>query len=257
MKRVVIISDLHSGHVVGLTHPSFDVKHDQPTIIEQARAEYWQWFASRIDALRPIHVLIVNGDCIEGKGEKSGGTELIETDRNEQVKMAAAAIKFIGAEKVYMSYGTPYHTGASEDFEDSVAQQVEAVKIGSHDWLDVNGLVFDYRHFISGSQIPHGRFTALASDRLWNLLWNEHGEYPKSDVIIRSHVHYYSHCDGVGWDAFITPALQGSGSKYGARKMKGTVDFGFLSFDVEDKTRWSYKKHILKRSRSAAVVMKA
>ena len=43
--------------------------------------------------LQPVHLLLVGGDCIDGRGEKSGSTELITVNRNEQCQMAAECIR--------------------------------------------------------------------------------------------------------------------------------------------------------------------
>lgn len=249
MKRVLVINDLHAGHRVGLTHPDFDATPSSPGYnrdLYNIRRRCWRFYAEKVDALKPIHLLIVNGDCIDGKGKKSGGTELITADRTEQITMATEAIKYVEAANIVMSYGTPYHTGKLEDWEKEIAEKVKAIKISGQDWVDVNGLVFDYRHFIGSSQIPHGRYTAIAREKLWNTLWNEHDEYPKADVIIRSHVHYHAYCGGYGWLGMTTPALQFYGTKFGARKVSGTVDFGMVSFDVVDKDNFSWESHIWK-----------
>ena len=107
-------------------------------------------------------------------------------------------------------------------------------KIGSHEWVSVNGCVFDLKHKVGGSAIPHGRHTAIARDRMWNLLWAEKGLTPKAHVILRGHVHYHNYCGGPGWVAMTLPALQGMGSKFGARQCSGLVDWGVVIFDVDD-----------------------
>jgi hypothetical protein len=254
-RRVVIMSDCHCGHVVGLTHPDFNPNYKDKELAQltRARASYWNFYKDTIAALQPVGVLIVNGDCIDGKGQKSGGTELITSDELEQCRMAEAAIEECHAGAVYLSYGTPYHCGDLRDFEDVIAKSVKAEKIGSHDWLNVNGLVFDYRHFTSGSIIPHGRHTAIARDRLWSVLWNDEG-YPRADVILRSHVHYHDYAGGRGWLAMTTPALQGLGTKFGSRRMSGTIDFGLVSFDVVSKDDFTWRSHILRPSQHRALV---
>lgn len=245
-KRLVVMADLHCGNVVGLTHPDFDSDTREGTRhkLYQARRKYWRFYTDALDELRPIDVLVVNGDCIDGKGEKSGGTELLTADRNEQCDMASAAIQETKCRAVYMTYGTPYHGGASEDFEQKIAHDIGAAKIGGHDWLDINGLVIDYRHHVGASTVPHGRHTAIARERLWSVLWAEFNEYPRSNVIIRSHVHYFNHAGGYGWLAMTTPALQGAGSKFGARICSGTVDFGLVSFDITGKDSYTWRAHI-------------
>jgi hypothetical protein len=258
-KRVVVIADLHCGHQIGLTHPDFNPSYPRGTPgfeLSVRRRLLYRFYKETLDSLKPIDVLIVNGDAVEGKGRRSGSTELITADRNEQAEIAAAAILEAQAAKVFMSYGTPYHTGADEDWENAVAKEVKAEKIGGHDWMDVNGLIIDYRHYIGRSSIPHGRHTAIARDRLWNVLWAEWGEYPKSDIIIRSHVHYFTYCGGFGWRAFTTPALVGYGGKFGTRACSNTVDFGLIWFDVDEEGEYECKWRIRKVRPSKPIAVK-
>ena len=250
-KRVVILSDLHCGHMVGLTPPSWhDTLSENASPARKKLAEFrhksFSIFWNEIKKLQPIDVLLVNADCIDGRGDRSGGTELITIDRDYQCDMASEIIKCAKAKKIVMTYGTPYHTGQLEDFENQIAKEVKATKISGHEWVDVNGLVFDLKHKVGSSGIPHGRFTAVAKEKFWNTLWSERDENPKSNIIIRSHVHYHSFCGGSDWLAMTTPALQGPGSKYGTRQCSGTVDFGFLHFDINSNGSYSWESHVTK-----------
>ncbi len=236
MKRVVVISDLHCGSDVGLTHPNW-----QQTGLQE---ELWDVYAAMIDELRPIDVLIVNGDMIDGKAYKRGGTDLITADRVEQSDMAVEAIAFTDATAIYLTYGTPYHGGQSEDWEAVIADKL-GVPIEPQLWVDVNGVVFDVKHFIGGSGIPHGRHTSIAKDRLWNILWADMEQQPKSDVFIRSHVHYFNYAGGASWVAMTTPALQGLGCKFGSRIPSGTVDYGLVYFEVDDDGGFSWDSDII------------
>lgn len=236
MKRVVVTSDFHCGSDVGLTPPDW-----QHRLIQ---AELWNVFTTMIDELRPIDILIVNGDLIDGKASRWGGTGLITADRAEQAEMAAQCIRYVEADEVYLTYGTPYHVGSGEDWEGVVAEKVGA-PIEDQIWVDVNGVMFDCKHFVGASSIPHGRHTTIAKDRLWNILWAEMGQQPKSDIIIRSHVHYFNYCGGTTWVAMTTPALQGLGSKFGSRIPSGTVDYGLVYFDVDEDGGFSWDSDVI------------
>ena len=227
-KRVVVVSDFHCGHRNGL---------------RKGKTKHWKFFEDEINKLKPIDICIANGDLIDGKGERTGGTELITSDRNEQVKMAVDILRFIDASRYIFTYGTFYHTGKEEDWEEQIAREFDA-PIGGQQFLNVNEVIFHVKHKISGSTIPHGRFTTLARQKLWNLFWAENGEVPKVDIFIRSHVHYFDYCGGKNWFAVITPGLQGWGSKFGERLCEGTIDFGFIHFDIKDRKEWSWKAHI-------------
>lgn len=250
-KRAVIISDLHCGHMMGLTPPSWQFKINEQSsagIRELSRIhnELWGFFDKTIKKLQPIDVLIVNGDCIDGKGEKSGGTEIITADRSTQSEMATECIERTKAKNIVMTYGTPYHVGKNEDWEKLIANNVKATKIGGHEWIQLNGVLFDVKHHVGSSSIPHGRHTAVSREHMWNVLWAEHGGAPRSNIIIRSHVHYHNFCGGNGWMGMTTPALQGLGSKYGTRRCSGIVDFGLVHFDINPSGQYTWYSHIMK-----------
>lgn len=250
MKRLLVISDLHCGHQVGLTHPNHDLiptdKKSAEYDLHKIRKESYTVYRNIINKLNPIDVLIVNGDLIDGEGQASGGTELLFNDVTKQIDMAVAAVNECEAKKIFISYGTPYHVGKSADWENEIASRVNAVEIVSHGWIDINGLIIDYRHKVGSSSVPYGRQSPIAKERMWNLLNTEYAEFPKSDVIIRSHVHYFSYCGGSNWLGITTPALQNSFSKYGERQCSGTTDWGMVSFDIESKEDWGWEHHVVK-----------
>ena len=239
-KRMVIISDLHCGHEFALTPPDWWARDDSNAeSVSKAGAfqrELWQFYSGTIKSLQPIDILVVNGDCIEGKGESSGGIELITPDRHEQARMAYEAIKLTEAKKVRILYGTRRHTGKEEDFESVLVDKIGGdVEIHGHDFFNINGCVFDIKHKVTSSTVPHGRMTSMARARLWNVIWNsEHARQPKADVIIRSHVHYHQFGGGPSWLSLTTPALCYN-SSFGIRECEGLVDVGLICFDVDSK----------------------
>lgn len=255
-KRVFIGGDTHCGHFAGLTPPGYQLPLDgEQTTIARSQREYWDFFERQVSQLKknkPFDVAVWNGDLIDGTGSRSGGTELITTDRQTQADMAEAIIKTVGAKTNIVVAGTPYHTGQDEDWEAVIARNVGA-QFFSHAFVEIDGVKFDVKHKVGASGIPHGRHTAIAKERLWNLLWAEIGGAPKSNIFIRSHVHYFNYCGGQDWLAMTLPALQGLGSKYGARQCSGTVDFGFTHFDIQGGVyRW--KAHILKATAAVETV---
>lgn len=242
-KRILATGDWHCGHQVGLTPPEYQA----PMIDDERQAKYlnvrrevWKYFAATVRKYQPIDILLVNGDSLEGKGERSGSTELISSDRTVQCKIAQKVIEFIDPKKIRMTYGTPSHTGTDEDWEDIIAEAVGA-KIGSHEWYDINGIIIDMKHKIGSSNIPHGRLTPLAREVLWQKIWASRQQVPEADIILRSHVHYYEEIYHDGCRAFTLPAMQGFGSKFGSRQCSGTVDIGFVIFDIDEKGEYTWK----------------
>jgi len=247
-KRMVVISDLHCGHKFGLTPPGWWSREDavNSKIVSRAgefQRALWEFYSKAVEKYKPVDLLIINGDAIDGKGERSGSVELITTDRHEQVRMAKVAIELFGASKVRIIYGTRYHTGTSEDFESVLADSIdcEDVEVQGHGFFEINGCVIDIKHKVSSSTIPHGRMTALARARLWNVVWNsEHEKQPKANLIIRSHVHYHNFCGSDSWMGLTTPALCYN-SSYGVRECEGLVDVGFVvfNFDKDGEYDWN------------------
>jgi hypothetical protein len=271
-RRALALADLHCGHVAGLTPPRWQIPAhkaghtDTPQMKRLARRtekiaglqrECWLWYVEALKAVGPVDICIANADLIDGRGEKSGSTELIVTDRDEQCAMAVEGLRQTGAKKFFLTRGTPYHVGDKESWEDRIADALGAEKIGDHEWIDVNGLVFDVKHAIGGSVIPHGRHTAIARDRLWNVLWAEIEEQPRAQVFLRAHVHYHVFAGGARWLAMTLPALQAAGTRFGARQMSGTVDFGFVTFDVDERGRYSWRAHLAGIESQRARVVKA
>jgi hypothetical protein len=115
------------------------------------------------------------------------------------------------------------------------------VEIGGHDFFEINGCTIDAKHRVTSSSIPHGRFTALARARLWNIVWfSENERQPKADIVIRSHVHYFCYCGSSSWFALTTPALCYN-SSFGIRECEGLVDIGLLCFDFDEEGRFTWK----------------
>lgn len=244
MKRVVIVSDLHCGHWAGLTPPAWQFHPSRNPEGSRLQAETWRWFVATIGPLRP-DVLVCNGDAIDGKGQRSGSVELITADLEEQAEMAIVCLREAKAVHYMLTYGTPYHVSADgQDWEGHVARELGGT-IGGHEWLECEGVVFDFKHKVGSSQIPHGRHTAVARERLWNVLWAEQDLGHRAHVLVRSHVHYHDFCGDPDFLAMTTPALQGPGSIYGVRQCSGIVHFGFIEFQCEG-GRYTWTPHILR-----------
>lgn len=259
-KRGLIISDLHCGHDVGLTMPQFQPippPGSKRSVQKKAdlRKKLCRFFMDTVDSLRPIDFLLVVGDCIEGKGNKSEGVELLAPGRDKQAEWAATAINYIRAKTVWMVYGTPYHTGIREDWEDQVQTMVGAKKIEAEGHYDINGLAVTMKHFIGNAGVHSSKKTALNRAVLRNLLWAARDQQPLADLVLRAHVHRFEMIQDATSAAAICPALQGLGSRYGARQLEGLpVDFGLLSLEVQDKTHWRLEPHLLSLTEQAAQV---
>jgi len=247
-KRILIVSDLHCGHRAGLTPPG-------PHQIYEDQAVFWNKYKKTLNKMKPFDICICNGDAIDGLGDRSGGTEQVTTDRLVQVEMAAECLTASKAKQYFLTHGTRYHVGSSgEDLETILANRING-RVESQLFLDVYGVKFHIKHKIAASSIPHGRFTPLARQKMWNLFWSEFDETPKVNIFIRSHVHYFEFCGGFNWYAMTTPALQTWGTKYGKRDCEGTIDWGLIVIDVFK--NGNYKVHpIIDRGSKKVEILK-
>jgi hypothetical protein len=250
-KRVLAISDLHCGHTVGLTPISkWRSKSTDEGKLDRAM---WNAFEKSIDGYKGCDVLLVVGDAIDGQGKKSGGREQITTDPLEQCDYAVEVLKYIKPKKVAMVAGTGYHTGDDTDYESVIAKELGA-EFGGALWVEVNGVVFNLRHFVGSSVLPHTRHTAIARERMLAHLWEERGTIPNAHVYLRGHVHYHVYSGGAGWLAMTLPALQGLGSIFGVRKCSGLVDFGVVGFEVDKgKYKWDARTIAIKEQESKLI----
>lgn len=235
MKTALIIGDLHCGSMVGLTHPTWMISKDRNKEMYQIQKELWDEYIEAIDYFGNVDVLVVNGDAIDGKGIKAGGTEQITTDMIEQAEMAVSAIELIKAKQIFFTFGTPYHTcgKSGEDFDGLVAKQFKA-SIKAEQTLNIDGVKYNIRHKVASSSSPNNRSSIVGKHRLWDTLEAEREDSESANVYIRSHVHYFSFCGEENWSAYTLPALQASATKFGARQCVGLTDLGMCAFFSDD-----------------------
>lgn len=245
-KTILAISDLHCGHRSGLTPPEYWTEIDDKWCV--VREQCWNWFTETLKEVGPVDITILAGDAIDGTGAKSGGTELIITDRLKQAKMAIKCLEAIETKTLVMVRGTGYHTGNAEDFEDYIAEKIGAKHIGDHDWYEVNGVIIDAKHHLGATSIPYGDATPLLKEKIWNDVWHKYDEQPDADILIRGHVHSYcavsKMVSGKMKLSMSLPALQGMGSKFGSRSCQKHVDFGFIVITVEPNGSYSWKPYL-------------
>lgn len=245
-KRVVFISDLHCGHRYGLTPPGWQSDRTPHAAV------LWRAYKDLVKRTGAIDLLVVNGDAVDGKGEKNKGIELITTDRHNQAEMAAECLREFNASKIKMTFGTPYHTGAGEYFERTCASELGAT-IESMLQVDVNGLLFTARHHTGSSQTPMGPVTTLQREKVMLLLDDN---MRRGDVVVRSHIHKFFTAQDRNGMVITTPCLQ-TRTEHGARRCSGDIDLGFLVFDVVSREEWSWKraKIDVKQFRSAPDIL--
>lgn len=242
--RIVTLADLHIGHLAALTEPIYWLPEDTP--LGRLQRELWALWEGLVQQLRRPDWLFCLGDAIEGKGAKSGGTELILPDRHEQARSAARILAMMKPARVVMVHGTPYHTGDSEDFETVTCDNLNALgipsEIHSQPFVQVASVVFHLKHKVGGSSIPHGVHTAPAREAVYHELQAAERDWPRARVILRGHTHEYSYCGTAHRLAMILPALKAAHDKYGSRQVAKPVDWGLVSWEIRGE-EFTWKPH--------------
>ncbi len=102
MRTLVVISDTHCGSTYGLCPPQYISTNPHHNKLQR---EAWRAYKQMVVKWYRPDILLVNGDCIEGRQDRQGGAELLTNDRNVQAEMAMECIEQWDAKKILMSYG--------------------------------------------------------------------------------------------------------------------------------------------------------
>ena len=244
-KRIGIISDLHCGHLTGMTPPDWQWENESETAWRQKVCGYqkWAWktYTDYIKEIGPFNKLIVLGDCIDGKGKKNGSNEHLTTDRVQQCEMAVETIKACGVrgKDIIMVHGTPYHVGGDEQFEDTIARELKA-DIHDHAFVECNGVGISCRHFIGGTSTPVGKATSMLKQQVSNDQWcREHKEHPNCNIFLRGHLHRNIIIDEPATLSIVAPGLQGW-TDFGAKVCELPVHFGIMAIEIDTKGEWQW-----------------
>lgn len=235
-KRILAISDPHCGHKFGLCPPRWQRQCGKQATFA---SKMWSEFKQMLQKHGPFDRVFLLGDLIDGRGEKSGGTELITSDRDEQCDIFEDAFKTISlhCNPGMMSmavFGTGYHVSSNgEDFERNIAKHIGCKTIGGHEWAKVEGVTFDLKHHCGRSSIPWSQYHAQAREAAWNELWHTDNMQPLASVYLRGHTHYFRY-GGDGRKLFMTLPCLTWGSKFGSRRCAERIDWGITWFDVAD-----------------------
>jgi len=224
IRRGLVVSDIHCGSIYGMLPPDFATFSG--VIIPQNAAQKYLWqcwmdFCKRASLWQPEFV-IVNGDVVDGDQHRNKGSELTLVSIDDQCRAAKRTLGLLKAQtpgaKWYFTQGTPYHVGEWNVCEEHVAEDLGAeryLSLGTGDycrevlWLNVDGVIIEAAHHIAVS-VGFYRLTALDREGQWSAISakDETKGVPKSDLLIRSHVHYFGHAEHASKQIVTTPCWQ-------------------------------------------------
>lgn len=207
------LGDIHAGSRAAICVPDMELCGGGSFRYSAAQRGLYEAWCGLSKEWANSDVLIVNGDAIEGQARKESGVPCWSTDLDDQLQCAELLVKEFGAKKIYIINGTGYHTDAGgKSLECHLGDRLGAEKIGAGGqrsaeeiFLTVGGLTFHAAHHIS---IGTGWYktTPLARELVFALL-NE-SDFHKTDVILRSHVHYFCGVEFHRQHGFTLPCWQ-------------------------------------------------
>lgn len=238
--RMLITGDWHCGHVAGLCGPNWFINENNTHLSKYAEVQrqMWDHFSTTIQTIKnqyDIDTLVINADVIDGQQGITKGMEAITTDRRLQNVIAREIIDFVDADNIFITAGSPYHSGKSEDWEAVLAQEVGA-KFDDEIYIDIHGVLFHFKHDTSNSSVPYSKLTSIVKQSVLQDLKSIKYGSKAVDVVVRSHIHYFAEFRLGEKRGLIIPSYQYT-SKFGRRKCNGTIDIGLVLCDVyEDGT---------------------
>lgn len=232
MKRIIVLSDNHAGHLLGLTPPEWWRQSGDVRVFQET---FWRWFC---DALDPsgYDIMLHAGDLVEGEGKHDTSFHLT-TDINEQVRIAVAVCEQVKATRHIFVSGTSYHGGSIMDYEKAVADHFYD---GGFSWmrkLDIEGVKINLAHTVGKTTTPVGGDIMLRKQAIWNQLHTAADGVEPADLILRGHIHEARGIEQEGRLVLSCPALKLGNPDYDryARKMQGGFyTVGFRELWIED-----------------------
>ena len=156
-------------------------------------------------------------------------------------------------DNILFTRGSGYHVQLDgTNVEEIIAKQMGALKYkayggeGATDYyafVEAYGKMFNFTHHVGFNKWAAYRTTALAREMAGMVF--ENNKLHKSDVIVRSHVHYFVHVEFTNTHGCTTPAWKFPDGHLFRGGVAGTTpDIGAVEFIIEPNGEVSVQKHI-------------
>ena len=216
-KSIFVFSDIHVGskYSVCSEEPSLDDGGSYKPSPNQKKL-LGAWHQSIDELQQKPNALVINGEPIDGSNFKDLGESCWSTKHNDQIDDFVNLVKRIPHESIYFVRGSGYHvTRESTNFEKIIAQRVGAKQyksvLGNTTYTDHEATlsVFDkhihFTHHVGWSNWWMYRTTPIAKELIkMHFQHKENGFH--TDLLVRSHVHYYVRVEFPNTQGLSTPA---------------------------------------------------
>lgn len=216
-KSIAIWADIHAGSVYSVCPPKVKLKDGGVYEATPAQKElYVDWNYSIKDLVyKEPNLVVINGEPIDGANRYSGGVGTWSSDINDQFTAAEILINRIPRKELVFVRGSAYHVDSQgTSFEELLAQKMGARRyrtFGGHGKTDYScnvemfGKHINFTHHVGYSRWFQYRTTPLASE-MAKMHFEHHRRGFHTDILVRSHVHYYVEVRFPHTFGFTTPA---------------------------------------------------
>ena len=254
-KSILCTGDNHVGSwmAVSTLNPILSNGEEiKPSKVMKVLNAVWYDVADSLHMPKP-NLMVCNGEPIDGSNPKQQGQQSWTSDYEDQMQDYMKLMKAFHYRQLLFTRGSGYHTttGAT-NYEEVLANRMNAIKYKAHggggatDYyanVEVNGKIFNFSHHIGFSKGLQTRAAALSRE-----MANMHYEKDKIgnvDAIIRNHVHYFWHNEGVHTHGIIVPAWKYPDGHLFRGGVAGTTpDIGMVEIIVEPNGHIDVRKHI-------------
>lgn len=255
-KSIVVISDIHVGSkfAVCTDEPELDEGGSyKPSPNQKKLFTAWQDLVDEI--IQRPNALIINGEPIDGDNFKSLGDSVWSTDLNDQLNDSAKLLNMVKRDSLYFVRGSGYHvTRAATNFEKILADKMKAKQYKSvmgnvtrADFeanIKLNGKMINLTHHIGYSGWWMYRTTPIARELVkMHFAHKENGFH--TDLLIRSHVHYYCEVRFPNTIGFTTPAWKFPDGFMYRKGIPEMPTVGFMEVIVESNGKILIEPHLI------------
>lgn len=197
MLTITIVSDLHAGSAAGLCPESVLLDDGGIYTPSPVQAElYRAWKAYHARKRQGKHVLVVNGDLIDGDHHKTVSivTNNIAVQERMAVDLITPILRYY--DRVYVVRGTEAHVGASGQSDERIASAIGAEAVdGNHSvyqlWLSHGNVLVNIAHHIGTTSSAAYESSAVMREMVAALVEAAQWRQTLPDIIVRSHRHRY------------------------------------------------------------------
>ena len=243
-KNIVVLSDIHNGSVTAICSPEPYISDldttFKPNKLQKALWDVWESVPDGLSK-KKTDLIVLNGEPVDGANKKQVGQQSWTTNVWDQAEDFKKCMKTHNYDNILFNRGSGYHVQIDgTNIEEIIARDMNALRYrayggeGASDYysfIECYGKIFNFTHHVGFNKWAAYRTTALAREMAGMVF--ENNKLHKSDVIVRSHVHYFVHVEFTNTHGIVTPCWKFPDAHLTRGGLAGTTpDIGAVWVDI-------------------------